>query len=317
MRLARYCLASGTYQRRAKASICSASSAVDWEVSRGYTPGHRWVAEVTNVSTTGVSEHMSVSGPIDLTGRVAIVTGAARGIGRAIASALAREGADVVAADLLSVDETVSDVRGRGRRTLAAACDVTKSADVAKVVKSCLDEFGKIDILVNNAGVLTRSGLEETTEEIWYRDVDVVMTGAYRMTQAVYPSMKERGYGKIVNISSVSGKIGGAVSRASDGADSLSGRSGPAYAAAKGGVLAFTNWVAKDGGRYGIYCNAVCPGGTDTEMTRGFDYGVETLPIARLGKPEDIAEAVVFLASQASNYITGQALNVDGGLVMG
>ncbi len=118
------------------------------------------------MSTTGVSEHMSVSGPIDLTGRVAIVTGAARGIGQAIACALAREGADVVAADLLSVDETVSDVRGRGRRTLGAACDVTKSADVAAVVKSCLDEFGKIDILVNNAGVLTRTGLEETTEEI-------------------------------------------------------------------------------------------------------------------------------------------------------
>ena len=266
--------------------------------------------------TTGVSQHMSVSGPIDLTSRVAIVTGAARGIGRAIAFALAREGADVVAADLLSVEETVSDVRGRGRRALGAACDVTKGAEVAEVVKSCLDEFGKIDILVNNAGVLTRSGLEETTEEIWYRDVDVVMTGAYRMTRAVFPSMKERGYGKIVNISSVSGKIGGAVSKTSDSADALFGRSGPAYAAAKGGVLAFTKWVAKDAGRYGIYCNAVCPGGTDTDMTRGFDYGVESLPIARMGKPEDIAEAVVFLASQASNFVTGQALNVDGGLVM-
>ena len=267
------------------------------------------------MSTTGVSEHMSVSGPIDLTGRVAIVTGAARGIGQAIACALAREGADVVAADLLSVDETISDVRDRGRRALGVGCDVTKSADVAKVVNSCLDEFGKIDILVNNAGVLSRVGLEETTEEIWYRDVDVVMTGAYRMTQAVFPT--PRGYGKIVNISSVSGKIGGAVSKSSDGADALHGRSGPAYAAAKGGVLAFTNWVAKDGGRYGIYCNAVCPGGTDTDMTRGFDYGVESLPIARMAKPEDIAEAVVFLASQASNYVTGQALNVDGGLVMG
>ena len=137
------------------------------------------------------------------------------------------------------------------------------------------------------------------------------------MTQAVFPSMKERGYGKIVNTSSVSGKIGGVVSRVSDGADSFLGRSGPAYAAAKGGLLAFTNWVAKDGGRYGIYCNAVCPGGTDTDMTRGFDYGVEGLPIARMAKPEDIAEAVVFLAFQASNYVTGQALNVDGGLVMG
>ena len=268
------------------------------------------------MSTTEVSEHASVSGAIDLTGRVAIVTGAARGIGQAIACALAREGADVVAADLLPVAETVSDVRGRGRRALESVCDVTKSADVANVVSKCLDEFGKIDILVNNAGVLSRIGLEDTTEEIWYRDVDVVMTGAYRMTQAVFPSMKQRGYGKIVNISSVSGKIGGAVSKTSDSADALFGRSGPAYAAAKGGVLAFTKWVAKDAGRYGIYCNAVCPGGTDTDMTRGFDYGVENLPIARMAKPEDIAEAVVFLASQASNFVTGQALNVDGGLVM-
>jgi 3-oxoacyl-[acyl-carrier protein] reductase len=268
------------------------------------------------VSTTGVSAQASVSGPIDLAGRVAIVTGAARGIGQAIAGALAREGADVALADVLPVDKTATDVRDRGRRALEVACDVTKSADVANVVTRCLDEFGKIDILVNNAGVLSRVGLEDTTEEIWYRDVDVLMTGAYRMTKAVFPSMKERGYGKIVNISSVSGKIGGAVSKTSDSPDALFGRSGPAYAAAKGGVLAFTKWVAKDAGRYGIHSNAVCPGGTDTDMTRGFDYGVESLPIARMAKPEDIAEAVVFLASQASNFITGQALNVDGGLVM-
>jgi 3-oxoacyl-[acyl-carrier protein] reductase len=237
-------------------------------------------------------------------------------MGRAIALALAREGADVVVVDVLPTDETMTEVRAYGRRALGLHCDVTRSVDIAALIEKTLGEFGRIDILVNNAGVMHRVGLEDMREDMWYRDIDVMLTGTYRMTQAVYPIMKQQGYGKIVNVSSVSGKIGGAVSKATDTAESLGGRSGPAYAAAKGGVLAFTKWVAKAGGRYGIYCNAVCPGPVATEMTRGFDYSVEGLPIARMGQPEDIAEAVVFLASPAANYITGLTLNVDGGLVM-
>jgi 3-oxoacyl-[acyl-carrier protein] reductase len=244
------------------------------------------------------------------------VTGAARGIGRAIALALAREGADVVAADVLPADETVAGIRARGRRALGLACDVTRADDVARLVERALGELGRIDILVNNAGVVSRHGLADTTEALWQRDVDVIMTGTYRVTQAVFPVMQRQGSGKIVNIASVSGKIGGAVSRPTDPAETVRGRSGPAYAAAKGGVLAFTRWVAKAGGQHGIHCNAVCPGPVETEMTRGFDYAVEGLPLARMGQPEDIAEAVVFLTSPASNYVTGQALNVDGGLVM-
>lgn len=263
-----------------------------------------------------MSEHLLMSRPIDFRGRVAIVTGAARGIGRAIALALAREGADITVADVLPTDEAVAKIRAYGRRALGLQCDVTHGADIASLIERTLGELGRIDILVNNAGVAHRSGLEDTTEDMWYRDIDVIMTGTYRMTQAVFPIMKQQGYGKIVNISSVSGKIGGAVSKPTDTAETLQGRSGPAYAAAKGGVLAFTKWVAKAGGHYGIYCNAVCPGPVETEMTRGFDYSIEGLPIARMGQPEDIAEAVVFLASPAANYITGQTLNVDGGLVM-
>ena len=263
-----------------------------------------------------MSEHLPVSRPIDFRGRVAIVTGAARGIGRAIALALAREGADITVADVLPTDEAVAKIRAYGRRALGLQCDVTRSADIVSLIERTLGEFGRIDILVNNAGVAHRSGLEDTTEDMWYRDIDVIMTGTYRMTQAVFPIMKQQGYGKIVNISSVSGKIGGAVSKPTDTAETLHGRSGPAYATAKGGVLAFTKWVAKAGGHYGIYCNAVCPGPVETEMTHGFDYSVEGLPIARMGQPEDIAEAVVFLASPAANYITGQTLNVDGGMVM-
>ena len=256
------------------------------------------------------------SGKIDLRGRVAIVTGGARGIGRAICLALAREGADVAIADLIPADETVAGVQAYGRHALVIPTNVAHAAEVERLVSRTIDTFGKIDILVNNAGTAQRVGLEEMTEELWDRDLDVILRGTYLCTRAVYPHMKERRYGKIVNVSSVSGKIGGAVSKSVDALEPGQGRTGPAYAAAKGGVIAFTRWVAKDAAKYGIWVNCVCPGPVRTELTRGYDYNVESLPIPRMGEPEDVAEAVVFLASNAANYICGVALNVDGGQVM-
>ncbi len=255
---------------------------------------------------------MPTSGPADLTGQVAIVTGAARGIGQACAWALAAEGADVVTADLGPSDVTLAGVRERGRRGLDVPTDVARRDAVRRLVERVLAEFGRIDILVNNAGTLARVGIEETTDELWDRDVNTILRGTFYCIQAVLPHMRQRRSGKIVNISSLSGKIGGVVSRA-PGSDR--GRSGPAYAAAKAGVLALTRWVAKDVGREGIYVNAIAPGGIDTEMTRGYDYGVENIPLPRLGQPEDIAQAVVFLASQMSNYVTGAILDVNGGIV--
>jgi 3-oxoacyl-[acyl-carrier protein] reductase len=247
---------------------------------------------------------------------VALVTGASRGIGRAIALALAREGADVAVADVLPADRVVADIVAIGRRAVALDLDVTSSERVHAGVARAIEEFERIDILVNNAGVAHRADLEGTSEPMWLRDVNVIMNGTWRMVHAVFPLMKARGYGKIVNIASVSGKIGGAVSSPGDSEESRLGRTGPAYSAAKGGVIALTKWVAKAGGHYGVYCNAVCPGPVQSEMTRGFDYGVQNLPLPRIGQPEDIAEAVVFLASQAADYITGQTLNVDGGMVL-
>jgi 3-oxoacyl-[acyl-carrier protein] reductase len=257
-----------------------------------------------------------VSGKIDLGGRAAIVTGGARGIGRACALALAREGADVAVADLLPADETVAAVERLGRRAWFRRTDVSRREEVEAFVREVLDRFGRIDILVNNAGIGTRNTLEETTDASWARDLGVILGGAFLFTQAVYPHMQARAYGKIVNVSSISGKIGGAVSRREDSPEAMRGRSGPGYAAAKGGVIAFTKWVAKDGGRYGIYCNTVAPGPVRTEMTKGYDYNVAAQPIPRMAEPEDIAEAVLFLASNASNYITGTVLDVDGGLLM-
>jgi 3-oxoacyl-[acyl-carrier protein] reductase len=255
---------------------------------------------------------MHTSGPADLTNQVAIVTGSARGIGQASALALAREGAHVVVADLLSGEETAAHVRDLGRRALCVPTDVTRRDSVASLVQRTLGEFGTIDILVNNAGTLARVGIEDTTDAIWDRDVNTTLRGTFYCIQAVLGHMKARGCGKIVNISSVSGKIGGVASRKED---SEVGRSGPAYAAAKGGVIALTKWVAKDVGRFGVYVNAIAPGGIETDMTQGYDYGPQTFPIPRMGRPEDIAEAVVFLASQASNYITGAVLDVNGGIV--
>jgi len=251
--------------------------------------------------------------PADLRGQVALVTGAARGIGRACALTLARDGADVVAADLLAADETAAAIGRQGRRALALPLDVTRAADVQAAVARVRRELGRLDILVASAGIVHRDPLEETTEATWDRVVDVVLKGTFLAIQAVVPVMRAQGYGKIVTISSISGIIGGAVSRAGDDPASARGRSGPAYAAAKGGVIALTKWVAKDVGQAGIYVNAVAPGGVETEMTRGFRYPVEGLPIPRMGQPDDIAEAVAFLASPAANYITGQVLCVDGG----
>jgi 3-oxoacyl-[acyl-carrier protein] reductase len=248
--------------------------------------------------------------------KIAIVTGGARGIGQACAVALASEGAHVCVTDIIPTEETVDKIKSLGRRALGVKTDVSRKGDVRNMVAQVIETFGRVDILVNNAGTCWRVPLEELTEEQWDRDVNTIMKGTFLCTQAVYPHMQKQKGGKIVNIASISGKIGGAVSKAGTGIEGKRGRSGPAYAAAKGGVIAFTKWVAKDAGCYGIYVNAVAPGGTETEMTKGYDYPVDDLPISRMGKPEDVAQMVIFLASDASNYTTGQAINVDGGWVM-
>jgi 3-oxoacyl-[acyl-carrier protein] reductase len=254
----------------------------------------------------------------DLTGHVAVVTGAGRGIGQAIAQVLAAAGADVAVLDLAKPAETLQLIEAAGRRGLALQADISQRADVQAAIGSTLEAFGRVDILVNNAGVLERTSIEDVDDATFQREIDVIARGTLLCTQAVYEPMKRQGGGKIVNISSISGKRGGAVSGAAQSPEQAgaSGRSGPAYAIAKGGVIALTKWVAKDGGQYGILVNAVCPGPIDTAMTHGFDYAVAGQPVRRLGQPVDVAQAVLFLASPMSNYITGQTLNVDGGLLM-
>lgn len=251
----------------------------------------------------------------DLSGKNAIVTGGARGIGAAAALVLARDGANIVIADLIDASETVRQVEAMGRKAIAVETNVAVQHDVRQMVERAIEAFGNIDILVNNAGVVHRDSLLETSEATWDRVVAVVMKGTFLCIQAIYPHMRTRGYGKIVNVSSISGIIGGAVSKLGDSPENTRGRSGPAYAASKGGVIALTRWIAKDVAKDGIFVNCIAPGACETEMTKGFDYNVSMLPIPRMGKPEEMAEAIAFLASDASSYITGQVLNVDGGWV--
>jgi len=253
---------------------------------------------------------------VKLRDKVAIVTGGARGIGKACAIALAKEGAHIAVADIIPTDEVITEIRSIGRQAIGIKTNVSKKEEVNHMVARVIEKFGKVDILVNNAGTCQRVSLEELTEELWDKDVNTIMKGTFLCTQAVYPYMKEKGYGKIINVASISGKIGGVVSKKGEGPENKRGRSGPAYAAAKGGVIAFTKWVAKDAGCYGIYVNAVAPGAIDTEMTKGYTYPIQDFPISRMGTPEDVAQVVLFLASDASNYLTGHTINVDGGWVM-
>jgi 3-oxoacyl-[acyl-carrier protein] reductase len=250
----------------------------------------------------------------ELTDKTALVTGATGGIGGGIARALHKQGA-TVAISGRQTDKLEKLAAELGSRVHVMPCDLANKAQVAKLIDETVAKVGgRLDIVVNNAGISERVGLEDLDEATLARTLDVTLKGTVLVSQAAYPHLKQYG-GVIVNITSTSGMAGGTVSFRSEGAGP-GGRSGPAYAAAKAGVIAFTRWLAKDAGRYGIRVNAVAPGPVETDMTRGYDYSVTTQPIARMGQPEDVAQAVVYLASPMANWVTGQVLVVDGGVVM-
>ncbi|WP_257352285.1 SDR family NAD(P)-dependent oxidoreductase [Pseudalkalibacillus decolorationis] len=243
------------------------------------------------------------SGKIDLSGQVAIVTGASRGIGKAVAISLAREGAEVIASDILPVDDTIESIRTLGSKAIGVTCDITNQEEVDNMVGLAEKEFGKIDILVTCAGLCERTSSDDISHMEWDKVMDVNLKGTFLCCQAVYPKMKANNYGKIVTIGSIAGKVGGVIS-------------GPHYVASKGGVHAMVKWFAKDGATHNVFVNSVAPGPVYTDMTSGFPYSDSMAPLQRLGEPEDIAEAVLFLSSQASNWITGITLDVNGGMLM-
>jgi 3-oxoacyl-[acyl-carrier protein] reductase len=230
---------------------------------------------------------------IDLSGRVALVTGGSRGLGRADALTLERAGATVVVLDIEEANTTI-------------VCDVGDRAQVDDAVQRTVEEHGSVDILVNNAGALDHLGqVPDQQPQLWERDLRVNLTGAFNCAQAVWPHMQERGWGRIVNMASVAGTLGG-FGQAS-------------YSTTKAGLLGLTRTLALEGARHGITCNAIVPGVIGTEA---FEFVapemkermIKRTALRRLGEPQDIANAIVFLCSDLASYITGVALNVSGGI---
>lgn len=244
---------------------------------------------------------------MEFDGQVALVTGASRGIGRAIALRLAAGGAAVgVASRGGSATQDVADeISARDGEALALATDVSNAAQVQAMVEALLDSFGRIDILVNNAGIFDRVPFEEMTEAQWQQMLDVHLTGTFLCSRAVIGPMLARGSGCIVNIASTSGLTGGT--------------SGAHYAAAKGGIVAFTRALGQELAGAGIRVNAVAPSKIETDMLQGADSPqahrelIEKIPIGRTGRPEEIAEVVAFLASDAASYVVGEVIVASGG----
>lgn len=250
-----------------------------------------------------------------LRGQVAIVTGAAGGIGLATARLLALRGASVAIFDVADGSASAAAIAADApaANAIARIVDIRDRAEVGEAVEEVVKTLGGIHIIVNNAGTCARVRLDELTDELWQRDIDTNLKGTFNLTQAaVYPYMKEQRYGRIINVSSISGIMGGPPAQGEG-----STRSGAAYAASKGGVIAFTKWVAKDLGELGITCNSVAPGPIATAMTAGTDYDFSNQAIKRMGAPEDIAAAVAYLASPSAGFVTGDTIKVCGGAAIG
>lgn len=247
---------------------------------------------------------------MSLEGRVAMITGAGRGIGLAIARALAAEGARVALCDIDQplLDRACEGIGATGGEALAFRVDVTDRAGIADVVHTLVDRFQRLDILVNNAGIYEVLTLEEISEKQWDRVLAVNLKGAFLCTQAVLPVMKERGEGWIINMTSSAAKTGGLLC-------------GAHYAASKAGIIALTKSVAREVAPHGIRVNAIAPGRIDTPMihTVSDDENEafrQQIPLGRIGTGADIAGAVRFLVSDAASYITGEILDVNGGSLM-
>lgn len=243
---------------------------------------------------------------INLKDKVAVVTGAARGIGEAIAVELARYGADVVVSDILPGQATVNKIKALKREAIYIKTDVTKKQEIENLIAETIKKFKKIDIFVNNAGVFHPSPSETLSEEQWDKTIDINLKGYFLCAQAVGKHMLKKGKGNIINIASIAGFEGYAQAAA--------------YCASKGGIINLTNSLAAEWGPKGIRVNTICPGIIETAMTEDIlkdpkskQGTIAKIPLRRTGKPIDIANAAVFLASDASSYITGMDIIIDGG----
>lgn len=248
---------------------------------------------------------------MEFEGQVVLVTGAGRGIGKAIASAFAREKAHVIVNDVCSQDElekVVVEISASGGQGLAIQADVSQSYQVKKMIDQIEETFSKLDILINNAGIIRRGTIETVTEDDWDQVMRINLKGTFNCCKAVVDIMKRRKRGKIINISSIAGKMGDITSA-------------PGYGPSKAAIDAFTKTLARQLAQYGINVNAVAPHAIETEMSAEWSEEkrkaiIEAIPLKRLGKPEDVAAAVLFLGSESASFITGEILDVNGGFLM-
>jgi 3-oxoacyl-[acyl-carrier protein] reductase len=248
----------------------------------------------------------------DLTGKVALVTGGGRGLGRAIALALAGQGADVgvnYRSNGASAEEVVTQVRTMGRSAIAIQGDTSAGREACEaIVKAAMDEFGKVDILVNNAGITRDNLMMRMDEEEWGSVIDTNLSGPFWMTRAIARPMLKARSGRIINMSSVAGRMGN-VGQAN-------------YASAKAGLIGLTKSVARELASRGITCNAIAPGLIETDLTAEIpqaarDFVINSTPLGYIGSVEDVAAAAIYFASDEARYVTGQVLGVDGGMMMG
>jgi NAD(P)-dependent dehydrogenase (short-subunit alcohol dehydrogenase family) len=247
---------------------------------------------------------------LGLRGKVALVTGAAGGIGRETARLLAGEGAAVAAADVRQeeAETTATLARQGGVAALSVAVDVTQEASVDAAVRTVEGALGPVDVLVNSAGIYRVGGLEAVTPEAWDALLDVNLRGTFLVCRAVLPGMLERGRGSVVNLSSISGRTKATLAA-------------PSYVASKAGVIGLTMSLAAQAAPRGVRVNAVAPGPADTDMVRGLSQDLQarlltTIPMGRLATAREVAQAIVFLASDAAAFVTGETLNVNGGAFM-
>lgn len=242
--------------------------------------------------------------------KVAVVTGAGDGMGRQFALDLAREGADVVVTDIDhdAMDRVVAEIEHAGGRALGIACDVSSRAQIDAVIDQTVAEFGTVNILINNAGLLVSGTIEETSDGLIDRTLDINVKGILYAIRRVTPIMKAKGYGRIVNVASITGKRG-------DNSTIF------VYGASKGAVISLTRSAARELGPFGITCNAVAPHAIITRMMSYWDDAKKEsvtaqIPVRRLGTPEDVSRLVLFLASDESSFITGETVNINGGYYM-
>jgi 3-oxoacyl-[acyl-carrier protein] reductase len=245
-----------------------------------------------------------------LKGKTSIVTGASRGIGKAISIALSKEGAKVVLVDkdLEPSQEVASKINEEGGKASAIQTDVSDPEAVDKMVNEVINRFGVVDILVNNAGIILRGNFIDLIHKDWERVLSINLGGTFNCCKAVVPHMIEHGEGKIINVSSVAGKIGDITAS-------------PAYGTSKGAINTFTKSLARQLAQFGINVNAVAPHAIETDMSAQWTEEkrrevIKSIPLKRMGKPEEVADVVVFLATEGAGFITGEVININGGYLM-